>query len=212
MALADVYELRLSGTFDGRNNISVFHAQRTSGAHDADVVGQAFIDTVLSSIAAAQHTAFAYVNLEVKSLGDPLDFALFNVSAFTGSVVGDPLPGFNACAIQFFRTRTDMNHGFKRFSGLTEPDVSASTVQPAQITRMNTIGTNLVSAWDQTSPPLSDVANYVIVKRICDETDPVTGKCLQYRLPISDVELVLYIPTTFASLTKVRSQVSRKVL
>jgi hypothetical protein len=66
--------------------------------------------------------------------------------------------------------------------------------------------------WEEDTGPGVDLVEFVILKRFCvvPEQDP----CQVYRLPDDDVEVDNnhYVPTNAITRTRVRSQVSRKVL
>lgn len=90
-----------------------------------------------------------------------------------------------------------------------EADVDNGDLIPATVVLVEDIADDLISDWLASSDS-HHVANYIILKRVCDEEDPITEKCLKYRLP-EDLEVpVFYIPTSRVVNASVTSQVSRK--
>jgi len=150
--------------------------------------------------------------VEVQNLGDPTDFASIDSSAFGGTSSGEHFVGFTAAAIQFNRTRTDMKNGQKRFLMGEETDASNGTWDAAFLAQMVLVGDTIVDPWVTAAAPLVDVCNFAVLKRFC--VVPLQDPCLKYRLPITDDEIDNnhYVPISFITRNRQRSQVSRKRL
>lgn len=202
MALADVYEVRLSGTSYGVNWNMVFHAVRANSGFDAEDVKNAATQTWLDALQACMSSGSNTDSISVRSLGNALDFHEAFFGTYPGSRTGDPMPSFNAVAVRFTRRRTDMHHGYKRIPALSEADVTAGIISATLKGKVEDWADLLIGDWEHTASPGTPVANYIIVKRILDAGE--------YRLPQSDGELLYYAPANYQVIDAVSSQVSRK--
>lgn len=202
MALADVYELRVSGTVLGEAWNLVFHALRANSGYDAlDVVDAAY-DTWNTALVNSMTADVTLLSYEAKSLGNPLDFYSVGLSVNGGVGSSLTVSPFLAATVRFTRLRTDMNHGYKRIPGIGEDFISDGVLSGTQFTNIGSWAALLVSNWENASAPGTSVANYIIVKRVLD-----AGK---YRLPETDGELIYYQPASYVVSPYVSTQNSRK--
>ena len=150
--------------------------------------------------------------VQCQNLGDVTDFASVDSSGFPGSDTGDRPAVFNAAAIQFNRTRTDMKNGQKRFLMGNDNDAADGAWAGTFVASLEVIRDNILDTWKTAAAPAVDVCAFVVLKRFC----VVSGQspCLKYRLPETDVEIDgnHYVPVSGLVRTRIRSQVSRKVL
>jgi hypothetical protein len=213
MPLDDFWQVKDNQSYNGKPLLNVYHVKRIDGGSNAAIVAQAFMDWVLDGVLdSIQPDGVSRSTVEVENLGEPTDFAALDSSAFPGILTAQPIPSFNAAAIQFNRTRTDMKNGQKRWFAGTEDEQNTGEWAAGMITAMNTLGTAIITPWEDNTSPGIEVCEFVILKRFCviEEQDP----CQVYRLPDSSVEIDAwhYVPISFVSQPRVRSQVSRKVL
>jgi len=209
--LSDFWELIDNQSIGGEPLINVYHCKRILAGANAVNVGQSFIKSILQDeLLAMQPSAVSRTTIDVRNLGDPFDFTSIDSSSLPGSRAGEILPAFNAAAIQFNRTRTDMRNGNKRWCAGGESDSVSGVWSAGFQTLLTDLGTAMVTPWEQVAAPGVDVCDYVILKRFCvvGGQDP----CLEYRLPNTTAEIDAnhYAPTAFVIRTLVRSQVSRK--
>lgn len=213
MALTDFWQIKDNQFYQNKGILNVYHAKRIQVEATALTVAQAFFDDILTTnFLDMQDSNLIRTTIEVENLGEPTDFVSFDSSAKPGLDTADNPAGFNAAAIQFNRTRTDMKNGQKRWLMGNENDAVAGKWDTAMLTDLNAVGDTLVAPWRTAAAPGVDVCAFVILKRFCvvDEQEP----CLKYRLPNTDVEVdgFHYVPIFFTVRDNIRSQVSRKRL
>jgi hypothetical protein len=146
----------------------------------------------------------------VFNLDNPLDFGTFSLGGVFGLRAGARSPSFISAAIRFPSTNRDVRAGQKRFPGMMETDYTTGDIVAGTLSLMDDIGDALIGDW-LSSVDAHVVCNYAIIARVCKTVDPVTGKCLQYRLPEIDGELTFYLPTSFVKNSEITTQNSRKV-
>ena len=213
MALTDFWQIKDHQVYNGKPLLNVYQAKRIDVGANATLVGEAFRDTVIiDDLLALQPVGVTRTVLEIANLGDETDFITIDTSAHSGTLVGQNLPSFNAATIQFNRTRNDMKNGVKRYLVGTEGEQTGGEWLAAFITSLNVLANAVKNPWERAADPGTEIAQFVILKRFC--VDPVQDPCLVYRLPKTDAEADdnFYIPLTAIARTRVRSQVSRKVL
>jgi len=213
MAIADYWQIKDNQVFNGKPILNIYHAKRIDGGANASTVAQAFRDTVLDpALVNIQPVGLTRTTIEVENLSTVTDFAVLDSSGFPGVIIAQNMPSFNAATIQFNRGRTDMKNGMKRFLAGTESEQDGGDWVAGFVTLMDIVGNALIGAWQFDANPGIDWVNFVILKRFCvvPEQDP----CQVYRLPETNIEVDNnhYVPVSFLSRTRVRSQVSRKVL
>lgn len=213
MARSDFWEVKDNQVFDGKPVLNIYHVKRIDGGANAGAIAQAFMDWVLlAQLVNAQPSNLTRTTVDVANLGSPTDFASVDSSAHSGGVVGQDLPGFNAATIQFNRTRTDMKNGMKRWVAGTESEQDRGLWVAGFITLLQGVADRVLDPWEEAASPGINLVEFVILKRFCvvPEQDP----CLAYRLPETSLEIDAnhYVPTNALVRTRVRSQVSRKVL
>lgn len=202
MALADVYELRHSGTILGVNWSLVYHVLRANAGFNAETIWSAYASSLMLKTQNVCTADVLFTDGVVRSLGDPLDF-YESSHALAGNVgTSETFSPFVASAIRFPRRRTDMHHGYKRYPGVGEDYVSDGVISGVLLTNLATLGSAVITNWEETAAPGVAVCAYVIVKRVL-----AAG---QYRLPQTDGELVYYAPNAYQVQANVSSQNSRK--
>lgn len=213
MALTDFWELKDHQQLQTVNILNVYHVKRILAGADADEVVQAFLASILTlAFRGLQDNNLSRSTVQCQNLGDVTDFASVDSSAFGGSDTGDHPAVFNAAAVQFNRTRTDMKNGQKRWVMGNDNDAVDGGWDATFINSLETIRDNILDTWKTAAAPAVDVCAFVVLKRFC----VVSGQspCLKYRLPDTDTEIDgnHYVPTTGLVRGRIRSQVSRKLL
>jgi len=209
MALKDMYELvdrQVLGTSIINN---VYHLVRDNAGITASVIAEAFEDRVLTPLLPLQDAALSHISIDVRNLETPADFAVRVPSPAVGTRVGEPFTSFVAAAIQFNRTRNDIKNGQKRWSVGVETDADGNNWLAAFVTSLETLRDPILATWFTDALPAAAVAQYVVIQRVCT-VQPPPVPCVSFRLPLTDLELEFYIPTTAIIRGVVRSQVSRK--
>ncbi len=213
MALSDFWELKDNQVLDGSAILNVYHCKRILAGANANSIGQAFIKTIVTDeLKALQDDTLTRTSIDVRNLGDVTDFISIDSSTLPGTRSGQFLTTFNAAAIRFARTRTDMRNGHKRYTVGVETDANDGTWTAAFNTLLASLATALINPWEEVAAPGVDVCDLVILKRFC--VVPAQDPCLQYRLPETDAEVDAnhYNPTNAIVKAHITSQVSRKHL
>lgn len=208
--LNDLYEIVYDGVWLGQKILNVFHVERTTPVETAGSISDAFQNSILPILRLAQEDTYTSNELRIKNLGDPTDFGVFSLSAALGLRPGEGTPPFVSAEIRFARRRNDMRNGYKRFAGWLESDMFEGVFAAAALVLLDNIGDAMIADW-LSSVDSHVVCNYIIIKRVCETTDPATGKCLQYRLPKDPEVPVFYKPIEHLDFVSARSQVSRRV-
>lgn len=203
MAIADIYECRVSGNIFLVPFNLVFHVVRANAGFGALEVTDACADTVLPDLLPVSTSDAIYQEISAYSLGDATDFWTRPLGSTAGTHTGDAFSPFATYSIRFNRMRTDMHHGYKRIPGVDEASVTDGVLTQGTVTLLQTAAASIVGNWEQAENPGTNVCNYVVVKRVLVSE----GK---YRLPKTDGELITYQPTGYAILNAVTTQNSRK--
>lgn len=209
MALIDLYQLVHNFTEQGVKMVNVYHALRANSGETAVSVADSFVATIVGDIRAWQSNDVSNQDVVCFNLGDAEDFATQDLAGLLGLRSGVKSPTFLSGAIRFPSTNRNIRSGHKRYGGSMETDYTDGALEAGAITLLEDLGDVLLGNWLASSDS-HHVANYIIIQRVCDETDPVTGKCLKYRLPEVEGEEKYYQPVTRLVKAEITSQVSRK--
>lgn len=211
MAFSDWYEVLDLQNSGGQSILNVYHVERVDIGQDAQQIFNAFEVSILPTIVTMQSSTVTHTEVSVRSLDNPFDFFSATPAGNVGLKGGDTFAQFNAAAIQFIRTRIDMKNGQKRFIAGIETDSTGASWNAAFLVQLDAVGDALIAPWQVGAPPGVDVCRYGILKRVCT-VEPPPDPCPSYRLPEDDAELEFFIPVSFVSRDRIRSQVSRKRL
>lgn len=210
MALIDMYEILHKHHIGTTQLLNVYHCVRANSGEVAGSISDGWQNTLITIIRTFQDTAVVNDSIEVRNLGDPTDFGSFSLTGALGLRIGLETSDFLCGQVKFPRLRSDMKAGFKRYGPINENDMTGNTLLAGTVTLLDNIGTAIVGDW-LSSIDSHIIANFVIIKRICDTTPPPGDPCPQYRLPVIDAELVFYQPQQGIGMDTVRSQVSRRI-
>lgn len=213
MPISDFWELKDNQLFGGKPVLNIYHLKRIDGGANASVVAQAFLDWILlANMVNIQPDSLTRTIVEVENLGDVTDFTTLDSSAFPGGVTGQDLPSFNAATLQFNRTRIDMKNGRKTLLAGTEQEQDNGSWVAGFVTLLDGVAARILDPWEVATSPGIDQVEFCILKRWC--VVPAQDPCQVYRLPNTSAEVDAnhYVPVTSTTRTRVRSQVSRKVL
>lgn len=209
MALSDLYQITHQMTQQAKVMVSVYHVERASGIETWGSVSDAFQNSILPAIRLLQNAAVMNDELRIFNLGVTTDFGTA-VIATAGLRVGAVSPTFISGAVRFPTKDRAIRSGHKRFMGMEETDYTNGVLVAAANTLLENIGDDMIGDW-LSSIDSHVVCNYVIIKRVCEEVEPVTEKCLEYRLPEPPETPEFYTPDARVVNQQISSQVSRKV-
>lgn len=207
MPFTDAYLLRAIGQFAGQRVVNLVTFERNDATmHAADLV--ASYDAIIWQTQRLMlSTNFTMESLEAQSLGDPLDFHAAPPSNTAGVVSAtENTSPFIALGVRFNRTRTDMHHGWIRFSGFREEAISGNVFTSTRLAQADVVAQRLTEFL--LSPTLPPGGFYhTVVKRVKYITP---GGKVAYRLPVEASEYVAYFPTTYLVQSAVTTQNTRK--
>lgn len=213
MALSDFWEVKDNQVLAGLNVLNVYHVKRILAPATATDVANAYLHSILdTNFLALQDNNLTRSFIEVRNLGTPTDFAAVDSSGFPGTDTGDHPAIFNAAAIQFNRTRTDMKNGQKRYVMGNETEQANGVWDATFLGQLALVAGTIIAPWRTAAAPAVDVCSFVILKRFC--VVPGQSPCQKYRLPDTDTEIdgFHYVPVATVQRARIRSQVSRKKL
>ncbi len=208
--LTELFQITHNFKAFGQNCANVYHALRANAGEMAININDAFAFTIVPIYQLLMTTKYTNTNLVCFNLGNPLDFHTQDLLAITGARTGPDSPSFVSAGVRFPTLNRDVRSGQKRFAGLKEDDYNEGVMGAPVLTLVQNLSDALIGNW-LASADSHIVANYVVIQRVCDLLDPVTGKCLKYRLPEPPETGVFFQPTARQVNLDVTSQVSRKV-
>lgn len=210
MALDDMYQITHSMTQFGQPQLNTFHVLRANAGESAGSISDAFQNSILPILRLFQSNTIINNEIRIFNLETTTDFGTFTLSSALGLRVGNDNASFVSTAMRFPTRDRDVRSGHKRFGGTLEEDIVDGVLQAAPLVLLTDIGDAMIANWLATADS-HFVCSYVIIKRICETFDIPLDKCLEYRLPETNGELVFYQPNTFVTNPEISSQVSRKV-
>lgn len=211
MAFSDWYEVLDKSNAGGVEFLNVYHVERDNVGITAAVIAEAYEDHIFAALLSMQEVNITHTSIEVRSLDDPLDFAVRVPAPGIGTRVGANLTTFNVLSIQMNRTRLDMRNGQKRYTAGLEADTNGVNWLAAFVVEGTTLAAALLQVWVTAAAPATPVCRYGILKRVCS-IEPPPDPCTAFRLPEDDLELKFFNPVTAIVRGTIRSQVSRKRL
>lgn len=208
---SDMYEIIHRMEQGGEPILNVYHVERDNIGLDAQVMAEAFNDTILPTLADMQYTGLTNLEITARSLDDPFDFFSRLPGITNGLRAGADFAQFNVVTVQFNRTRTDMRNGQKRVTAGVEADTNGALWLAGILADSADYATAMLNAWELDGQPGIAKCRYVVLQRVC--TTSPSPPCLGgYRLPVDDDELEFFRPLTAIVRNTVRSQTSRKRL
>lgn len=134
MAISDVYQIRLNGTYGSPTWSNVWWYLQTAGLdtpNNAEELALEFNDRVIPPLAELQGVAAVYTDLTVINYRNPEDyFVRTDFSSDGGQISGDGLPSGVAFQYRFARPRPGTRNGYKRFIGVPESIAAGNTWVP----------------------------------------------------------------------------------
>lgn len=190
MALGDIYQIKLNQRFGGTDMLNVFYYVSNDATIDANSLGQPFFNVIVLNLVPWVYQGVDYVGAEIENLFDPVDFGGYTF-ATQGQKAGNVLPNFVAMSYRMDRQRRDMRHGYKRFFGLIEEQVTGNGLNPSDasyqaiLDMAGYLGDNLNTS---SAGPVD--ADPVVVQRVPYTTSSGNQA---YRLPQSQAEAVYFV-------------------
>ena len=209
MALIDLFQLTHNFQAFGVNCANIYHVERANSGEFAQEINDSFVFSILPIYRLLQTVQYLNTNVTSFNLGDPTDFHTQDLALAPGFRTNLNSPSFVAAGVRFPTLNRDVRSGQKRFAGLSESDYADGVLNAAVLTLIGNVSDAIIGNW-LASMDSHIVGNFVIIKRVCDLVDPVSGKCLKYRLPEPPETPVFYTPTVRQINPDATSQVSRK--
>jgi len=148
MAINDIYQVVLSGTYLSESWSNVFWFIQQSGPSSlaAANLADSFEFQDLPNIADFMNDSVGIDSLSVINYNDPLDSVLVAPTITDGARTGtsDPAPSFLSGTIRFTRNGPGTRYPYKRFVGLLEEDINGNNLEVATIALLTTIASDLL--------------------------------------------------------------------
>jgi len=150
---AGLYEVSLFQEYFGEVCLNTFYYLSNAGANDGQEELATLFDTlVLPYLPLVQNPSVFYTNIRVTPIfGTGVEENRIPTTA-NGSLTGQALPSFVALSLRLLRSTNELRSGWKRFVGLTEEVVGASSLAGSLIadatTLANALDANLVGTSD----------------------------------------------------------------
>jgi hypothetical protein len=134
MSVGEVYQLVLHQAVQGEGIESVFHYLQVGGgpgSENATNLDVTFVANVLPLIQDVLAGAWSANGSSVVNLGTPSDFAEITYTPnYNGTRMGDVVSPVVTWSFRLNRIQPGQRSGWKRFSGISEDDVSGFTPDP----------------------------------------------------------------------------------
>lgn len=131
-------------TYKEQQVLNTYWYREQGGSNDvAADLGLAFEANLANEIAAVQHVDVAYTLIKVTPVfGTGVEFNL-TPQVTAGTATGTPMPSFMAASIRLDRSTNEVRNGWKRYCGLAEENVGATSFSGAYNGVLNALGTKL---------------------------------------------------------------------
>lgn len=148
MALNDVYQIKLTGTYQGItwNNVW-WYRQLAGAATTATALGPAWQTGVHANLAAFQNDEVDYTQLSVINYRLPSDSILSTPTITAGARAGtsNPAPTFLSASIRWNRNGPGTRYSYTRLVGLLEEDFSANALEAAAVALLTTAANSMTN-------------------------------------------------------------------
>lgn len=123
-----LYEIRLRQTFLGQNIVNMFYYRDTNTGDiiSLDQINATFLSDVVNEVVEIQHASVEGIDIRVRKVGGTNENVL-PILLIDGIRPGEPLNSFSAYGFRLVRNNIDVRNGSKRFTGVSEDDVSGNT-------------------------------------------------------------------------------------
>jgi len=147
MAVGDIYNIVVEGTYLNQQTINSFHYVRDGvvGEPDPDDLADAFMAMLSGDLPSILSTAFQFTTLRIKDV-NPSGFEFVRLGlGLYGDAGGDSMPPFVAYGYLYQRLHRSTFHGHKRFAGVPESAQAAGVVTGGFVAGVALAATNLIS-------------------------------------------------------------------
>lgn len=180
MGQGDLFQITSYQTLLNEDILNVYYYRQTviGTMAPSDLIDllNAFKTNVIDQVRKEQVDTLVHTLLEVRNLSNNLDIATIipGVSGMVAAAAAAILPTYVTVGYKLVRESLVTRHGYKRFSGLSEAQVTGNTYVPASAANVTAIQTAL--AMDLGGPDFP-IVEPVIVKR---PFVPPVGTAYQY--------------------------------
>lgn len=178
-SLYRIYQIKLFGLYGAAPTLNTFDYRVGIVAQPTALrVAEEFRDQILPEIIPTQVATQTYTSIECIDAMDDANFATLSVST-AGTRAGTQMAAFIVWSMRLLRSSRDMRSGWKRFSGLTEEDVSGGAFTAAYLALLNTQAPLIA---DNILVDLADLLPIVLRDRptpndpLIDPDDPTTWR------------------------------------
>ena len=209
MTVGDLVEVKLETSLRGQLCLNIFHYRLLDAAASAALLPGRWSVEVVPKMQAISSAELEFDKIVARNVFDPLDFAELGLVATAGSVAIEYTSAYQCMSFQYPRQRTDMRHGWKRFSGVPETRIQNDAIEGGPNAAEIAMALQLETPITDGGGGPTDWYSPVIVKRIPDGVDSKGRQ--KYRLPIVIGEFIYYVATSVIA-KHIGSQLSRKRL
>jgi len=144
---AGLYRVDLFQTYVAQEVLNTFWYRHGLDANDkTQECADAFNTVVLPEIAIVQHVNVAYTNIKVAPVFGTGTEVNKSPTTTAGLIVGDPTVPFLAASIRLNRSTNEQRHGWKRFCGLAEGNITDTVFGAAYFALLVTLADELTSS------------------------------------------------------------------
>lgn len=205
----DIIEVTLIGTQNNQEVTNVLHFERLDAGETAEDIataaGAKFVTTMLPNMA----EEYVFTAINYRNLFNPSEAGTVDVTNQPGGRISvDPLPPHDTVSLSLIHDEPQIRKGRKSIAGMAEDQQDNGVITPAVVTAIQSDSLDwMTEALKDVATGLVDTAQPVIVKRIAEVVEGVTG----YRLPGNATEaLVGWVYDVVVS-AYIRTQNSRKI-
>lgn len=140
MAIGDIWELTLRGTFLSQEVLNVFNYRETvalGGDAAPEDIGAWFWDTFSNEILNAISSSVTFTQVDIFQVTGGTGIGTYAITGGAGLAPGEPLPSSTAYGFRYNRASSDSRHGYKRFPGVVEGAVNGNTTVGSYLTSLN---------------------------------------------------------------------------
>lgn len=211
-----IYELVHRYTVYGEANLNRYHfvtpangVPYVGAAQELAIEWRDFYSIQLDNMLAGGGGVSTTQDIIVTNMYDPTDFGELLGVPFAPLRSGAANPSNWCASIRSPRLQTGWNRGYKRYSGISETDVSGNVPASTWVTVLNGWLTLLCTAHTVTRPPNPDFEVSYRVLRFVPVTDPATGKVHYVKQSTESLQRVASLPVPSMQFYRYASQASR---
>lgn len=155
MAIGDIWEFTLRGTYLSQEVLNVFHYRETTAIGN-DVAPEDMAawlwDNLHDDLTGLLSTSLTFNAIDVFQVTGGTGIGTFVITDGQGQAGLDPMPSSVAFGFRYNRASSSSRHGYKRFAGVGEGEVNGNTLVGTYTAQVNALASALeMDLFDSTS-------------------------------------------------------------